>query len=116
MVSDTIEQVRGEALGALGGAAFVDGAFLGSGGLADVAKGNGALTPGVGVRYYSPAGAIRVDIGWRPKLVEDLAVITEVRTAEGERRIVQLATPKRYSPVQGFWDHLTLHLSLGQAF
>jgi outer membrane protein insertion porin family/translocation and assembly module TamA len=100
----------------LGGALFLDGAFVGSGGLADVAKGNGALTPGFGVRYYTVAGAIRVDIGWRPSLTENLAVITQVEAPGQERRIVQLATPKSYSPVRGFWDHLTLHLSLGQAF
>lgn len=102
--------------GDLGGAAFLDGAFLGSGALKDVAKGSGALTPGVGVRYYSPAGAIRVDIGWRPKLTEALQVITEVPAANGSNRIVQLAAPKIYTPVQSFLDHLTLHLSIGQAF
>ncbi|HEU4565099.1 MAG TPA: BamA/TamA family outer membrane protein [Gemmatimonadaceae bacterium] len=101
----------------LGGAVFLDGAFVGSGALKDVAKGSGALTPGVGVRYYSPAGAIRVDVGWRPKLTEALQVITQVTDpATGSTRIVQLAAPKLFTPVQTFLDHLTLHLSIGQAF
>ena len=99
----------------LGGAVFLDGAFVGSGALEDVAKGRGALTPGVGVRYYSPAGAIRVDIGWRPTLEQELTVITQTGSGN-DARIVQLATPKLYQPLSGVLDHLTLHLSIGQAF
>jgi outer membrane protein assembly factor BamA len=107
----------------LGGAVFLDGAFVGQGALAEVTKGNGAITPGFGVRYYSPAGAIRVDLGIRPTLSERLGVVTEVEDEGGNRRIVPLVGTKLYDPLGGsrsgfrqVLDRLTLHLSIGQAF
>jgi outer membrane protein assembly factor BamA len=105
------------------GAVFVDGAFVGSGPFEDVTKGTGAVTPGFGARYLSPVGPIRVDLGVRPTLREDLSVITEVRDpVTGGRSIVKLETPMRYDPVEGgsgfrqILNRLTLHLSIGQAF
>jgi outer membrane protein assembly factor BamA len=109
--------------GPLGGAVFVDGAFVGEGALQDVTSGTGAVTPGFGVRYQSPVGPIRVDLGIRPTLQEDLTVITEATNPDGTTRIVKLATVKRYNPIEGSggWIHkilnrLSLHLSIGQAF
>lgn len=106
----------------LGGAVFVDGAFVGEGSLANVGKGTGAITPGFGARYYSPAGAIRIDLGIRPRLTERLNVVTQIADVNGERRIVRLANDKFYNPLEnsgGFrqvLDRLTLHLSIGQSF
>ena len=104
----------------LGAAAFVDAALVGDGGLGDLSRGTGAITPGMGVRYYSPAGAIRIDLGFRPSLVERLPVATEV-IENGERRLVTLSTKRRYDPVEGggfreVLNRLQLHLSIGQAF
>jgi outer membrane protein insertion porin family len=105
----------------LGGAVFVDGALVGEGGLGRISKGTGAITPGFGARYYSPAGAIRVDLGIRPTLVERLPVVTEV-IENGERKIVTLRTLRTYDPLDGasgirqVLNRLTLHLSIGQAF
>ena len=111
----------------LSGAVFVDGAFVGQGALGDVTEGAGAITPGVGIRYRSPVGPIRVDLGFRPRLAERLSVITEVTDADGARRIVRLRTAKRYDPlgdpldeepsgISKLLERLTLHLSIGQAF
>ena len=115
----------------LGGAVFVDGAAVGErvfdplGGLsslADLVRGTGAITPGFGIRYYSPVGPIRVDLGINPSKAEDLAVVTEVVTG-GKRQIVPLDIPKRYSAsgTSGgafgkLLNRLTLHLSIGQAY
>lgn len=106
-----------------GGAVFVDGAFVGEGPLAQVTKGTGALTPGFGVRYASPVGPIRVDLGIRPGLVENLRVITDAPQANGTARLVELTAPKTYNPLEssgsGFrklLSRLALHLSIGQAF
>ncbi len=52
----------------VGGAAFVDGASLGAGGLGSSVRGNSAVTPGLGVRYLSPVGAVRIDVGYQPRL------------------------------------------------
>ncbi|HJR43326.1 MAG TPA: BamA/TamA family outer membrane protein [Gemmatimonadaceae bacterium] len=105
------------------GAVFVDGAFVGQGPLQDVTAGTGALTPGFGARYRSPVGPIRIDLGIRPTLREDLVVVTEREDpVSGERSIVRLQTPKRYDPLEGasgfrqVLNRLTLHLSIGQAF
>jgi outer membrane protein insertion porin family/translocation and assembly module TamA len=107
----------------ISGALFVDGAFVGQGPLQDVTSGTGALTPGFGARYRSPVGPIRIDLGIRPTLREDLVVVTErVDPVTGARSIVRLQTPKRYDPLEGasgfrqVLNRLTLHLSIGQAF
>ena len=104
----------------LGGAVFVDAGLVGEGGLGELSRGTGAITPGLGARYYSPAGAIRVDLGIRPTLVERLPVATEV-LQNGERRLITLTTPRQYDPVEGggfreVLNRLQLHLSIGQAF
>lgn len=108
---------------AIGGAVFVDGAFVGQGALKDVAQGAGAITPGFGARYNSPAGAIRLDLGIRPTLAENLTVVTErFNPARGTRELVTLGSTKLYDPVAGasgfrkILDRLQLHLSIGQAF
>jgi len=115
----------------LGGAVFVDGAAVGErifdplgGGIAtlrDLVSGTGAITPGFGIRYYSPVGPIRVDMGINPSRAEDLAVVTEL-TKNGRRQIVPLDIPKRYSAsgtssgIGRVLNRLTLHLSIGQAY
>jgi outer membrane protein assembly factor BamA len=107
----------------LQGAVFVDGARVGEslGGLFSAAA--GAVTPGFGVRYASPVGPIRIDLGIRPGRVEDLPVITEAVGDDGLRRLVRLETLRRYDPLEdtsGFFgralNRLTLHLSIGEAF
>jgi len=115
----------------LGGAAFVDGALVGAGSLREAINGAGALTPGVGVRYQSPVGPIRVDLGYNPSFAQDLPVITEV-VVDGQRRITPLRhrdangrlvpTTWRYDPtgsrggIAGLLNRLTLNLSIGQAY
>jgi outer membrane protein assembly factor BamA len=105
----------------LQGAVFVDAGYVGAGSSV-IANGRGAVTPGFGVRYLSPVGPIRVDLGIRPSLTESLNVITEVTDPNGAHRLVQLGTPIDYNPVAGgsgisqVLNRLALHLSIGQAF
>ncbi len=105
----------------LQGAVFVDAGYVGTG-ASIVASGKGAITPGFGVRYLSPVGPIRVDLGIRPSLTDSLKVITEVVEADGTHRLVQLGTGRNYNPVEGgsgikqILNRLSLHLSIGQAF
>ncbi|HEX6535472.1 MAG TPA: BamA/TamA family outer membrane protein [Gemmatimonadaceae bacterium] len=105
------------------GAVFVDGAFVGEGALRDVTKGTGAITPGFGVRYKSPVGPIRVDLGIKPTLVERLHVVTELVNPDSTRSIVELTKTKNFDPLEDtgsglrkILSRLTLHLSIGQAF
>jgi len=116
----------------LGGAVFIDGAAVGervfdplAGGVAslkDLVTGTGAITPGFGIRYYSPVGPIRVDLGVNPSQSEDLAVVTQLNI-DGKSTLVPLDIPRRYSPTAGagsalgkILNRLTLHLSIGQAY
>jgi outer membrane protein assembly factor BamA len=113
----------------LGGAVFIDGAAVGErvldplgGGvrtLANLVHGTVAVTPGFGVRYYSPVGPIRVDVGVNPGRAEELPVVSEF-TRNGKREIIPLETPRRYAPfgtgIRGILNRFTLHLSIGQAY
>lgn len=106
----------------LGGAVFVDGAVVGQGSLRNASKGFGAVTPGAGIRYYSPVGPIRVDLGVNPFVSENLVVVTDEPTPNGRRQLVQLESTRVYAParteggIRGLLDRATLHLSIGQAF
>jgi outer membrane protein insertion porin family len=104
------------------GAVFLDGARVGSpaGGLPGGAV--FALTPGAGVRFESPVGPIRVDLGLRPGLREELRVITEVVDDEGVARLVPLQAPLLYDPLEGrgflrqVLGRFMIHLSIGEAY
>ena len=108
----------------LNGALFLDGAFVGEGTIRDVTRGAGALTPGIGIRYATPAGVIRMDLGIRPTLVERLRVVTEIAADSTQRsQIVRLEESFRYDPLEDsrsglrqVLNRLQLHLSIGQAF
>ena len=108
------------------GATFVDagvvsGAAVGQGegeegiDISEFVQGDAAVTPGVGIRYRSPIGHIRVDVGYRPRTVEDLSVITDDGTS-GNTRLVPLEAKRRIVIGEKFLDRLTLHLSIGEAF
>jgi hypothetical protein len=84
------------------------------------------LTPGVGIRYFSPIGPIRVDLGYRFVDGEKLPVVTRgVLPAPGEdpgyeesKDLVVLDTPVLFGEGIGPWSfrRFQLHLSIGQAF
>jgi outer membrane protein assembly factor BamA len=103
-------------------AAFIDAGLVGAGSiqslgdLRSITRGTGAITPGVGIRYASPVGPIRFDMGINPKVSEQLAVVTSI-VEGGRRRIVPLDTRRIYSPAgKTLLDRLTLHFSIGQAY
>ena len=109
-------------------AVFLDGAIVGGsaiGNLGDslaLPRFAAAVTPGVGMRYRSPVGPIRIDIGYNPKATETLPVLTSARDADGKQRLVALQEPRRFTSggnATGFWsifNRLVLHLSIGQAY
>jgi outer membrane protein insertion porin family len=103
----------------LTGAVFIDGAYLGQVIDDDLPKSQTAVTPGIGVRYNSPVGPIRVDMGLNPVTRQDLPVVTEDTTG-GVRKLVRLNAERSYSPfksgISGLLSRLTLHLSIGEAF
>jgi outer membrane protein insertion porin family/translocation and assembly module TamA len=84
------------------------------------------FTPGMGIRYFSPIGPIRVDMGYRFGAGERLAVVTKRMVAdatapEGLRPgddVVVLDTPVSWGGGLGPWDvrRFQIHLSIGQAF
>jgi outer membrane protein assembly factor BamA len=104
------------------GAMFVDGGIVGSASIrgiqtiANIVNGTGAITPGFGVRYMSPVGPIRVDVGIAPSRTETLAVATAVPDSTGQRVIVPLSVPRNYSPGRTLLNRLVLHFSIGEAY
>ena len=131
-------EYRFQVWGPLTGAAFLDGAILPAGDDAFFTLDDNfmALTPGFGVRYQSPVGPIRVDVGINPAVfqseagrAEALPVFTQ-EIVDGERRIVQVGGDLppgerplfRYDPIgessgwRKFVNSLVLHLSIGEAF
>jgi outer membrane protein assembly factor BamA len=107
----------------LGGVAFLDGAYVGTAGLDSPARGAGAITPGVGLRYRSPLGVLRLDVGLRPVGHESLPVVAAVPDGAGGERIVRLTREKSYSPIdpspgtlRSIGRRLVVHFAMGQAF
>jgi hypothetical protein len=80
-------------------------------------KRKAAVTPGFGVRYSSPVGPIRADIGFNPGTTESLPVVTE-SIVNGQRTLVTLKQRRAYSPARGgsFLRRVVIHLSIGEAF
>jgi outer membrane protein assembly factor BamA len=123
VIEASVEYRRG-LFGSVVGAAFVDGAIVGESVGELFSDGIWAVTPGVGVRFVTPVGPIRLDLGIRPSVTERLPVVTEYEDEDGLRRLVQLEQQRRYNPVEaaggGFFREvlarLSLHLSIGEAF
>jgi outer membrane protein insertion porin family len=105
-------------------ALFVDAAVVGEGDVTTLARGSSAVTPGFGFRYATPVGPIRVDLGIKPLIAENLPIVTEVVGPDSVSRIVPLGVEKAYDPLEGqhaftfrnVLKRLTLHLSIGQAY
>ena len=100
------------------GAAFMDFGQVWSTGR-DVALGDLAFTPGFGVRYQTPVGPIRVDVGYRGIRPERLRVITSVGELSDETEPGQLAVLEPrvlYGDEDRFRRRLQFHLSIGHAF
>ncbi|MEX1186396.1 MAG: BamA/TamA family outer membrane protein [Gemmatimonadaceae bacterium] len=103
----------------LSGAVFIDAGVVTQNIDPSLPGSRAAVTPGFGVRYRSPVGPIRVDIGINPGRAERLPVISE-EIVDGERRLVRLNTRREYAVARGGFmgvlDRMVLHLSIGEAF
>jgi outer membrane protein assembly factor BamA len=132
-------ELRFPLIGALRGAAFVDVGQVWKT-AADARLTDLAWSPGFGIRYFSPIGPIRVDIGYNTRGAEQLTVVTtEVcyrpstngactaiapdRTYdEAERKrldntkVLQSLGTVQWNPYRSFFNRLQLHFSIGQAF
>jgi outer membrane protein insertion porin family/translocation and assembly module TamA len=106
----------------LTGAVFVDAGVLRGNRLNFPPGTRSAISPGVGVRYQSPLGPVRVDLGFRTSDREELPVVTELGDATGDPRLVQLVTLKQYDPhadsgaLRRLLGRMQLHLAIGEAF
>ena len=99
------------------GAAFVDAGLVRQKSNPTLPRRRAAITPGFGVRYRSPVGPIRADIGFNPGTTESLPVVTE-NIVNGQRTLVTLQTRRTYAPSGsgGILKRMVLHLSIGEAF
>ena len=110
-------------------AVFLDAARIGGSALRDPdtdelirLPGKTAMTPGVGFRYKSPVGPVRVDMGFNPKKTERLRVVTTALNAQGRETLVMLDDEREIvsggtaTGFFGLFNRVTLHLSIGQAY
>lgn len=128
-------ELRVPVYGPLIGAVFVDAGALGERSLRDLASGAINATPGFGVRYRSPVGPVRVDVGIRPGTFRTtLPVVTQYTDSAGVNHLLDLANGSSCSGSQGggpgcrlypkdpltglqkITGRLVLHLSIGEAF
>ena len=118
-VAEASIEVRFPVWRQLSGAAFIDAGVVTQTIDRSLPGSRAAVTPGFGVRYRSPVGPIRVDIGINPGRAEQLPVISE-EIVDGERRLVRLTTRREYAVARGGFmgvlDRMVLHLSIGEAF
>lgn len=105
------------------GALFVDGAVVSTNQFAGTLRATSAVTPGFGVRLDTPVGPVRLDLGVRPTLVEQLPVVTEVANPDGTTSLVTLGHTRRYDPVDTaggvlakVLGRLRLHLAIGPPY
>ena len=71
----------------LGGVLFADGAVVGPGAGTLAAERVSTVTPGVGLRYETPFGELRLDAGWQPDRNERLSVLVETTAADGSSQL-----------------------------
>ncbi len=77
-------------------------------------------TPGAGIRFLSPVGPLRLDIGYNPSGATDLPVVVSLEDGE----LLELDAPVRFDPftfddpsgMKQFWRRLQFHFSIGEAF
>jgi outer membrane protein insertion porin family len=124
LLEGTIEY-RATLTRAIGGAVFVDyGRVTPNKDESARLSARSAITPGIGFRYSSPIGPVRVDLGLRPKRTEDLHVLTEVRdSASNLLRLVELNRTKAYDRAEGSrgffgkaFSRMQLHIYIGEAY
>ncbi len=125
----------------LGGAAFMDYGWIWDGN-SSLEPSDMVFTPGVGLRYTTPIGPVRIDLAYRGNPARNYAVVTSqvrsydpTRDSPGDRigaggpedqvldwvRIEDLAVLEpqvRFGGGRGasWWNGLQLHFSIGQAF
>jgi outer membrane protein assembly factor BamA len=109
-------------------AVFLDAGRIGAGTLTNAAgvrtslPGAFAATPGVGFRYKSPVGPVRIDLGFNPKRTEHLHVVTTASDSASVDQLVILDETRAHTTggnATGFWkifNRLVVHLSIGQAY
>jgi outer membrane protein assembly factor BamA len=107
----------------MGAAVFIDAGRVSASSADPELVSHSAITPGIGFRYLSPIGPIRIDLGIRPQRVEELPVLTQTIDDDGTLRLVELPTTKRYDPTEGphgflgkITSRLQLHLYIGEAY
>ncbi|HEX7052073.1 MAG TPA: BamA/TamA family outer membrane protein [Longimicrobiales bacterium] len=71
------------------------------------------FTPGVGIRYHSPIGPIRLDVGYRPAGAQPLPLLVSDEDGTTLYPQQQLVS---WEPDTRFHERLQFHFSIGQAF
>jgi outer membrane protein assembly factor BamA len=91
---------------------FVDGGSIGTASLWDLGQVDMRFTPGAGVRFQTPVGPVRLDIGYNPhgRPAAPL-LLTELETGV-IRRVADEYRPE----AGGVFSRMRVHLGVGHAF
>ena len=110
-------------------AGFIDAGWVRGSTGREGTRSQSVITPGIGARFVTPVGPIRLDLGFNPLARQPLEVITDNPAARGIpqsdpgpasslRPVNQLRSfnPATATGLGGIFNRLTLHLSVGEAF
>lgn len=120
MAEGTIE-LRWRAWGPVTLATFLDAGWVRSATARTLTRQRSVITPGVGVRFVTPVGPIRLDVGYNPLARELLPVVTDLVDRDLGSTLQPLGQLRSFNPATGtglggIFNRLTLHLSVGEAF
>lgn len=122
-VAEATIELRYRIAGPVTLAAFVDGGWVRSATVRTLNRTRSVITPGIGARFVTPVGPIRLDLGYNPLARELLEVVTDnpSRTPATPSSLLTLGQLRSFNPATGtglggFFNRLTLHLSVGEAF
>jgi outer membrane protein assembly factor BamA len=93
-------------------ALFVDAGTIGIGNVWDVALLDWRMTPGAGLRFDTPVGPIRLDLGFNPHDFERGPLYLSDPATGALVRVLDSYAPGG----RGFFERLRLHVGIGQAF
>jgi outer membrane protein assembly factor BamA len=94
-------------------AVFVDAGTIGEGQLWDLAGADWRITPGAGIRFVTPVGPVRLDVGFNPHDQRTGPLYFSEPGPAG--RLIRVEDAYR-PPARAFYDRFRVHVGIGQAF
>lgn len=94
---------------------FVDVGALGTGSVTAISPGDLRVTPGFGLRFQTPVGPARLDVGYRPYGTYEAPVLAPY-TPEGSDEAQLIRLPDQYQPDDNWLSRFQFNFAVGQPF